>query len=155
VGTPFASNVPEDFWTVLRRAGELCTYQPGAALYRRGDDAEGIYLIQEGEVCFRFGSVRQSNRKWLQNAGSGTILALSEVMSGERHKLTAETATDARIWFVPRDRLMEFLRTTPLACMQVVRLLSNDLHRLYQTLREQSSVADGKTSSAPSREAKG
>jgi CRP-like cAMP-binding protein len=139
VDTPFASHVPEDFWEILRRAGELRTYEPGETLYRSGARADGIYLIQTGEVSFRFASSRIGKKAPLRNAGPGAILALAEIMSGEPHKLSAEALSASEICFVTRPQLMEFLRTTPLACMQIVQLLSNDLHRLYHTLREHTS----------------
>jgi CRP-like cAMP-binding protein len=136
VGKPFASHVPEDFWKILSQAGEVRSYKPGTTLYRSGARADGIYLVQTGEVSFRFASSKNRKKGLLQNAGPGSILALGEVMSGEPHKVTAETISAGEICLVSRPQLMEFLRTTPLACMQVVQLLSNDLHHLYETLRQ-------------------
>lgn len=138
MGTPFASPVPEDFWKILSRAGELRTYEPGAELYRSGAKADGIYLVQNGEVAFRFDSAKWKKKHTLQNAGPGAILGLSDVMSGEAHKVTVNAVSACEICFVTRDQLLEFLRTTPLACMQVVQLLSDDLSRLYHTLRQHS-----------------
>lgn len=136
MGTPFTSHVPEDFWNILSRVGQLRTCQPRTVLYRSGAPATGIYLLQIGEVSFRFDSKKRRKKGFLKNAAAGSILGLGEAISGELYQLTAETVSTAQISFVPRPQLMEFLCTTPYACMQVVQLLSHDLHRLYNIVRQ-------------------
>lgn len=127
------NQAPEDLWKRLNSAGETRQYERGAILYRAGAHAEGIYLIQHGQVRLQLGGNRKKHI--LESSGPGTILALADAMCGDCHKLTAETATPAQIRFINRETLLELLRITPLACMQIVQLLSEDLLRLHDTLR--------------------
>jgi CRP-like cAMP-binding protein len=52
-------------------------------------------------------------------------------MSGERYRISAEAGEQPAAAFVPREQLLEFLREHGDFCMEVVRLLSADLHVLY------------------------
>lgn len=58
------------------------------------------------------------------------MLGLSESMSGETYRITAEAGDQTTAVFVPREEFLEFLREHGDFCMQVVRLLSEDLHAL-------------------------
>jgi CRP-like cAMP-binding protein len=63
--------------------------------------------------------------------GPGCVLGLSEVLSGEPHKLTAQAVEETEVSFVDRDKFMALLRSRPELCMNIVRQLSEDLHGLY------------------------
>ncbi len=56
---------------------------------------------------------------------------LSESMTGEKYRITAEASKQTTAAFIPRENSLEFLRQHGDFCMQVVRLLSPDLHGLY------------------------
>lgn len=94
----------------------------------------GIYLVESGAV-----RVLLSNgglqKQLLNVAGPGTMLGLSESMSGEKYQNTAEAVEPTLAVFIPREELLEFLREHGDFCMQVVRLLSEDLHGLYHKFR--------------------
>jgi len=65
---------------------------------------------------------------------SGFVPVCVQLLTGL--KTVLKKAEDhATIAFVPRDSLLEFLRRHCDFCMQVVRLLSEDLHRLYHKFR--------------------
>ena len=71
----------------------------------------------------------------LDVVGPGSVLGLSESMSGEAYRVTAEAEDHATVAFVPQQGFLEFLREHTEFCMQVVRLLSEDLHGLYHKFR--------------------
>ncbi len=135
MGTPFAGNIDEHCWKALIAAGEMRSYRRGEVLFDSGMPAEGVYLIVTGNVRMTAASSNGKRKRLLGHAGPGSILALGQTMSEQPHKFTAQTAATAQICFVPRQPLLEMLLRTPGACMQVVQMLSNDLHRLYHALR--------------------
>jgi CRP-like cAMP-binding protein len=77
----------------------------------------------------------QSQRQLLEVVGPGTMLGLSESMSGEKYRITAEAGEQTTVGFIPREEFLEFLREHGDFCMQVVRLLSEDLHAIYHKFR--------------------
>ena len=63
------------------------------------------------------------------------MIGLGEVMSEDSYDMTAETMEPSLISFIERDQLMEFLQADKTLCLQIVRLLSETLHQLYQQYR--------------------
>jgi CRP-like cAMP-binding protein len=68
-------------------------------------------------------------------AGPGSVLGLSESVSGREYKVTARAADAIRAAYIEREKLMHFLGEHGDICMQIVQLLSEDLHVLYQKSR--------------------
>jgi len=67
--------------------------------------------------------------------GRGTMLGLSENMTGDNYRVTAEAGEETTAIFIPREEFLNFLREHCDFCMQVVRLLSDDLLGLYDKFR--------------------
>lgn len=81
-------------------------------------------------------------RLMLRVAGPGEVLGLSATMSGQQYEVTAEMLDPSQVAFVRRKDLLRFLRDHREACLQVVHLLSQDLHQAYDRVR---SIGLGRT----------
>jgi len=114
----------------LRELGSDRTYADGEVLFRSGDEVDGVYLVADGRVSLWLSCERQSPRLF-EEAHAGTLLGLSEVLSGDCYKLTARATGEVHAAYVRRDELLDYLRKHPACCMHVVRLLSDDLNLLY------------------------
>jgi CRP/FNR family transcriptional regulator len=110
-------------------------YAQGHPLFLRGQSARGVYVVESGEVRLLL-PTNPKSKQVLQTVGPGTLLGLSESVSGGSHKLTAEAVCPTHISFIPRKRLMAFLRNDQRHCWSIVRLLSDNLHSLYQYVVE-------------------
>jgi CRP/FNR family transcriptional regulator, cyclic AMP receptor protein len=112
----------------------LNQYPRGTSLLREGHSARAIYVLCEGRakvsVCSEHGK-----RLTLRIAGPGEVLGLSAVLSGSPYEVTAETLDNAKVAIVRRKDLLPFLRKHREACLQVVHLLSEDLHIAYDRVR--------------------
>ena len=106
----------------------------GATLFQQGSAVTGVYVVESGEVRVLL-PAPQSQKQLLEVVGPGTMLGLSESMSGEKYRITAEAGEPTTVAFIPREEFLEFLREHGDFCMQVVRLLSEDLHALYHKFR--------------------
>jgi CRP-like cAMP-binding protein len=134
VSQPSAGKLSPDLWQALQGIKSVRTYAKGATIFLQGTTAEGVYVVEAGQVRLLL-TTNQRRPQLLDIAGPGTILGLSESMCGDIYRLTAQAEDHASIAFIPRDRLLEFLRAHCDLCMQVVRLLSDDLHGLYHKFR--------------------
>jgi CRP-like cAMP-binding protein len=85
--------------------------------------------VEAGEV--RLWLTAKSGRRSFKVVGPGTVLGLSETMTGGDYELSAEAAEGARISWVERDIFLRCLHRDHQLCLQIVRLLSEDLHSLY------------------------
>lgn len=109
-------------------------FSNGVLLFQQGAVATGVYLVATGEVRLLL-STGPGQKQLLEVAGPGTMLGLSESMSGEKYRMTAEAGEQATAVFIRREELLVFLREHSDYCMQIVRLLSEDLHGLYHKFR--------------------
>lgn len=113
------------------------TFARGAVLYRHGTSASGIYVIEQGSVRILLPTA-DNKHQLLEVAGNGAVLGLSESMSGGEYRVTAEADDATRAAFISRENFAQFLDTRHEFCMQVVRLLSENLHGLYHKFRNVS-----------------
>jgi len=123
-----------DLWQALHGIKVLRVYPKGSRLFQQGAAVSGVYVVESGEVRVLL-PTGQSRPQLLGVAGPGAILGLSETMTGGDYRVTAEAGDHTTVGFIPRESLMEFLREHCEFCMQVVRLLSEDLHGLYHKFR--------------------
>ncbi len=108
-------------------------YSKGAVVYRRGRAVRGVFLIRKGRV--RQLLAEGTGGLALQVSGPGSVLGLGETMSGAAYEATVETLEACEIGFLRREDFLAYLRQNCGLCLQLVQLLSEDLHQLYQHYR--------------------
>jgi CRP-like cAMP-binding protein len=134
---PLPDRLSPDLWQALHGIKSVRVYPKGATIFQQGTPVNGVYIVESGKVRVLLPTV-QSRLQLLEVAGTGTILGLSETMSGDKYRVTAEASDHTTVGFIPRESFVEFLRDHCDHCMQVVRLLSEDLHGLYHKFRNMS-----------------
>lgn len=128
-----------DLWRAFDEIKSSKSYAAGALLFEEESPAVGVFLIERGQVSIRVLTVGGKRRR-LVMAGPGTMLGLSEVISGECYKVSAHAVIATNVFFIEREDLLQFLAAHPPVCMEVVRVLSEDLHSLYHHFRNLDSV---------------
>ena len=131
---PTPGKLSPDLLRALHAIKSARLYPTGATLFQQGSAAAGVYLVESGEVRMLL-PTGQSQKQLLEVVGAGTVLGLSESMTGGKHRITAEAGDQTMAAFIPREEFLEFLREHGDFCMQVVRLLGEDLHGLYHKFR--------------------
>jgi len=103
-------------------------------LFREGQPARGVFLLCQGRV--RYSVCSESGRRMtLRVASAGEVLGLSAALSGACYEVTAEALESVQVAEIRRKDLLHFLRAHREVCMQVVHLLSEDLHVAYDRVR--------------------
>jgi CRP-like cAMP-binding protein len=131
---PRTGKLSPDLWQALHGIMAIRIYPKGSRLFQQGTAVSGVYVVESGEVRVLL-PAGPSRQQLLEVAGPGTMLGLSESMTGDNYRVTAEAGDCTTVAFVPRERFVDFLRDHCDFCMQVVRLLSEDLHGLYHKFR--------------------
>lgn len=109
-------------------------YPRGTTLFRQGHSAPNVFVVCNGRV--RLSVCSESGRRLtLRIAGPGEVLGLSASLSDSPHEITAELLDNAQVAVVKRGDLLRFLHEHREACLQVVSLLSQDLHIAYDRVR--------------------
>jgi CRP/FNR family transcriptional regulator, cyclic AMP receptor protein len=116
----------------LKRARRFAS---GETLFLQSSTVRGVYLVESGEVRLLL-TTAGCERQLVEVAGPGIILGLSEnVGGGESYRVTAEAGDQTTAVFIPRGEFLAFLREHYDFCMQIVRLLAEDLNGLYHKFR--------------------
>ncbi|HEY1264359.1 MAG TPA: Crp/Fnr family transcriptional regulator [Terriglobales bacterium] len=127
-------DLPADALQAFDAIKSVSRYPRGSVLFHEGHPARAVFVLCEGRaklsVCSEGGK-----RLTLRIAGPGEVLGMSAALSGSAYEVTAESLDHARVAVVRRKELLKFLRTHRDACMQVVHLLSQDLHTAYDRVR--------------------
>ena len=131
-------NLSLELLQALQAMKSVLVFAKGATLFRQGYPVTGIYLVEAGEVRILL-STTHTQRQLIEIVGTGTILGLGESLSGEDYRITAEALVPTTVAFIPRDTLHNFLSEHPDFSMEVLRLLSEELHSLYHKFRSISS----------------
>ena len=117
----------------LHAIGEPVLKPKGTVLLRAGQPGSGAFLIQSGLVRMTLGT----NPKLYpsRRLGAGRVIGLPATFSGEPYSLTAQCATNCRLWFIPRQNLLELLRHNTDAGLEIVRILSEEIHQMRKSVR--------------------
>ena len=112
----------------------LGAYPRNTILFAEGRPVRGAYLLCDGRAKLSI-CAENGKRLTLRVAGPGEVLGLGAVLSNTPYEITAELLDASQVVFVRRKELTKFLREHPDVCMQVVRMLSQDLHGAYERVR--------------------
>ena len=110
------------------------SYPRNTILFAEGKPVRGIYLLCDGRARLSI-CAEKGRRLTLRVAGPGEVLGLGAALSNTPYEITAELLDASQVVFVRRKDLTKFLRAHPDVCMQVVRMLSQDLHGAYERVR--------------------
>jgi CRP/FNR family transcriptional regulator len=114
-------------------------YPKRTVLFAEGRPVRGIYILCDGRARLSI-CAENGKRLTLRIAGPGEVLGLGAVLSNTPYEVTAEVLDDSQVVFVRRKELVKFLRDHRAICLQVVLMLSQDLHGAYERVRTISSV---------------
>lgn len=127
-------DLPADTLAALDEVKSSAPVTRGTLLFREGQPARGVFVLCEGRVRVSVCS-ESGKRLTLRTAGPGEVMGLSAALSGTPHEVTAEAIDNCQVAIVKRKELLRFLREHREACLQVVNLLSQDLHIAYDRVR--------------------
>jgi CRP-like cAMP-binding protein len=131
---PTPTRLTPDLIRDLHEIKAVQQFSKDTKLFEQGSPAEGVYLVEAGEVRLLL-TAGASERQILEITGPGAMLGLSESLCGERYRSTAEAGEATTAAFIRREDLVEFLREHGDHSMEILRLLSDELHGLYQKFR--------------------
>ena len=127
-------DLPADALQAFDAIKRTALFPRGAVLFAEDHSPKGIYLLCDGRAKLSICS-DNGKRLVLRIAGPGEVLGLSATLCGSPYEVTAETADASQVVFIKRRDLLRFLKDYPQACMQVVNMLSGDLHTAYDRVR--------------------
>jgi CRP-like cAMP-binding protein len=101
-------------------------------VFREGTPCTGVFLLRTGRV--RATTQHKDGRDIVNRIlGPGAVLGLPSAMCSRAFQFSVEALEPCDIGFVETKTLNEFLRGSPILCMEVVGMMSDELIELRET----------------------
>jgi CRP/FNR family transcriptional regulator, cyclic AMP receptor protein len=124
-------DMPAESLKAFDEIKSLTAFPRSTVLFAEGRPVRGIYILCDGRAKLSICS-ETGKRLTLRIAGPGEVLGLGAALSNTPYEVTAELLDNSQVVFVRRKDLQKFLRENRTVCMEIVRMLSQDLHGAYE-----------------------
>jgi CRP/FNR family transcriptional regulator, anaerobic regulatory protein len=116
----------------LDRIASKISIRKGTPLFRSGDPVAGAYVVRRGTIRMSLPTPHPLYPPKI--LGPGEIAGLPGTLTGT-YSLSADVAEDAELGFIPCDRVTQLLECSPRLCMLTMRLISEEIARTRNALR--------------------
>lgn len=110
----------------LERISEPRHYEKMALLFREGEDGVGFYVVASGQVKV-FKTSFDGREQVLHILGPGDPLGEVPVFAGQTFPASAQALVESRLYFFPRQKLVQLYRDSPSLAMNMLAVLSRRL----------------------------
>lgn len=121
---------PPDLHDALEQRCERVRKSRSTVLFRRGEQAFGVFLILKGTVNLDFGV--ETAPGLASPYGPGALVGLPATLTRRNYSMTATVTHDAELGFLTTQGLESLLREHPEFCGELLEILSA---KLVQTER--------------------
>lgn len=104
------------------------TYKAHQTIFYEGNNAFGLYCINEGKVKL-FKSDASGHQKIVRLLGPGDMLGYRCLLTDAVYTATAEAITDCKICFIDKKTFLQTLDEDPKTMRNVMSALADDLRR--------------------------
>ena len=125
--------LPLDARRELQEHEQSLTVPAGTALIEHGILPDRLVILNAGTVQVSVPCPRRPAT--LTTAETSKVFGMRAVISGEAPEIDVTCMEPCRVTFVPRDRLLSVLKTTPQGYFAVAKVLSADLQIANRILR--------------------
>lgn len=122
----------------------LKIYRGGETLFKEGEKADKIFILEKGivEFCKNGGESSDIRAQLL----SGSIIGVLDFLRGDKYFYTARIKVYAEVEIIERTELKNIFKKDPKKFMTIIKGLMNEAHALRSQLEEviQSNEFSGK-----------
>jgi signal transduction histidine kinase len=127
------NSLAESELSLLRHAQQLREFKAGEIIFKEGDRGDGLYIVGEGQVQIS-ALLSGTERGVLAKLGPGEFFGEMAVLDDEPRSATASAEGDVKLYFIPREKVLEMLENSPRLSVKLVREISSrmrDFNRQY------------------------
>jgi CRP-like cAMP-binding protein len=110
-----------DFSLLLKLGAKEVTYRAGDTIFTVGDEADELYIIEQGEVDIRLGN------RLLATLGENAIFGEMALIDDKPRSATAVARTDVKLVPVSEKQFLFLVSHTPFFALRVMRVLAGRL----------------------------
>lgn len=116
-------------------ASSHVVYRAHQVVFAEGNPCTGLHFVCHGSVKV-FHSGRDGREYILDIAGPGAVLGDLGGDVNQRQSASAVALTEARLAFLPQERLEEFIHAHPGSAIRLIGTIGRDLARTRRTVRD-------------------
>jgi CRP-like cAMP-binding protein len=114
--------------SIFRNATETRHFLSGELIFKEGDPADVMYVVQSGEVeVSRQGCL-------VETLGEGNLFGEMSLISEEPRSATAVARTEVRLVPIDLKRFMFLVEETPYFAIQVMRIMASRIRKMLPRL---------------------
>jgi CRP/FNR family transcriptional regulator, cyclic AMP receptor protein len=117
-----------DFTLMAKAGAEPRSFRHGDTIFRAGDTADCLYVIQKGDIEIRLGN------RVLDTLSHGGIFGEMALIDGAPRSATAIAASDVTVVPVTEKQFLFMVSHTPYFALNVMRVLADRLRHMNQAL---------------------
>ncbi|MDR7410014.1 MAG: Crp/Fnr family transcriptional regulator [Armatimonadota bacterium] len=141
-GIPLFAGCPAEALVALASGAQRRRYRRGEALFREGDPATGVFVLERGWVRVRCTSV-DGRERTLALLGPGELLGEVAALEGGVRSADAVVQEDCVLVFLPREGWVDWLRRRPEVALRLVQLLGQRLRAADLQIRDSAFLGVG------------
>lgn len=130
---PPLATIRRDPWAPLKQAGQRRSFRNKDILFRAGDPADELYLLEQGQVRL-FNNSAHGRSLTLSVVEAGDIFGEMVLFPGQRRASHAQALSDGSLYAVPRHLLERLLTSEPALALQIMENLGRRLQAVERRL---------------------
>jgi CRP/FNR family cyclic AMP-dependent transcriptional regulator len=111
------------------------SFNPNETIFMQGEEGHGLYLIRSGKVKICADDL-QGNELIFTFLSEGDLLGEIAILDGHPRSATAIAVMHTNTFYLHRGEFLDFLKTSPQACMDIIVSLCKSLRRSNIHLEE-------------------
>jgi signal transduction histidine kinase len=128
--------LPGEHLEAIRNAGLQRDANAGQVIFREEDPGDGLYLVVEGMVEI-FASLEKDGKQVLSRVGPGEVFGEMAIIENAPRSAAAMAVEPTKLFFVPREAMLNLIESTPAMAISLMRLVSHRLREFnHQYLRD-------------------
>jgi CRP-like cAMP-binding protein len=134
---PYFSTLDDDDLTFLASWMIERHFAKGEMIFLEGEPCQGLYLVCEGQVCI-YKLSPEGREQVLRYCGTGTSFNEVAVFDGGPNPANVVAASSCTLWIVPREIILDLIRTRPELSVAVMQNLGARLRHLVSLVEDLS-----------------
>jgi MFS superfamily sulfate permease-like transporter len=127
-------NLSQDEVTTVLMLGERREVAKGAALFYKADDADGVWLLEEGTVSILSGAYGEFSSARLATIGPGQFVGEMGYIDGKTRSATARADSPVRALLLDKAAIAALIEHQPSIALKITRNIARELsHRVRST----------------------
>ena len=118
-----------NFLSLVSQNHSVLEFQRGAAVFRKGDRANGMYVVRSGKIDIHDGAITY------ETVGPGNIFGEMAMVDGCPRSASARAATDCQLIWIDNGAFMRLVDRSPAFAVRVMRVMGRRLRTMNERLQ--------------------